>query len=139
MLYFAYGMNTNRYEMRSRCPQAISQGHARLLDACFRFSTHADIVECDGSAVDGVLWDITDDCLTALDQLEGYPFYYGRREFEVEHGDEIKTAIAYYMQPGKSDSPPNRHYLNVLIEGYTEHGAPLDQIEHALAYSLEFP
>ena len=137
MLYFAYGMNTNRHEMNFRCPQAVSQGHARLLDAYFRFSTHADIIKCTGSAVDGVLWEVTDNCLTALDRLEGYPFYYDRREFEVEHDNEIKLAIAYYMQPGRLDSPPSRHYIDLLVEGYIDYSVPLDQLENALAYSLE--
>ena len=60
MLYFAYGMNTNRSEMAQRCPGALSLGHARLVDRIFRFATHADVVKCRGSYVDGVLWTIDD-------------------------------------------------------------------------------
>ena len=76
-LYFAYGMNTNQDEMAYRCPGAHSLGHARLIDHAFRFAVHADVVPCEGSYVDGVLWSITDQDLDHLDQLEGYPTYYG--------------------------------------------------------------
>ena len=56
MLYFSYGMNTNRSGMAQRCPGALILGHARLIDYSFRFATHADVVKCKGAYVDGVLW-----------------------------------------------------------------------------------
>ena len=94
MLYFAYGMNTNRSEMAQRCPGALSLGHARLVDRIFRFATHADVVKCRGSYVDGVLWTIDDFHLNALDRLEGYPYYYNRRSLRVAHNDRIVLIIA---------------------------------------------
>ena len=103
MLYFAYGMNTNRAEMAHRCPGALSLGHARLVDRIFRFATHADVVKCRGSYVDGVLWTIDDFHLSALDRLEGYPYYYKRRRLRVAHNDRIVMAETYYMQPGNLD------------------------------------
>jgi gamma-glutamylcyclotransferase (GGCT)/AIG2-like uncharacterized protein YtfP len=137
MLYFAYGMNTSLYEMSNRCPAAVSQGRARLLNASFRFADHADIINHKNSDVDGVLWEITDACLRSLDKLEGYPYYYNRREFEVEHNGDIKTAIAYFMQPGKQDYPPSQYYVDMLVEGYGEHGVPLTQIENAIEMCYE--
>ena len=126
MLYFAYGMNTNSYEMALRCPTAF------LLDAEFRFAGHADIVACDNGVVDGVLWDITDDDLKSLDKLEGFPYYYDRTEFEVEHEGETVQAVAYFMNPGNSDAEPTTHYLEMLLEGYAEHGVSTHQIAAAL-------
>ena len=132
MLYFAYGMNTNRDEMMLRCPTAVSLGPASLLVAEFRFAGHADIVACEGSEVDGVLWDITPQDLESLDRLEGYPYYYDRTEFEVEHCGQIVQATAYFMNPGNNDSEPSTGYLEMLLEGYVEHGISTYQIAAAL-------
>jgi len=127
-LYFAYGMNTNQHEMAYRCPGAHSLGHARLIDHAFRFACHADVVPCAGSYVDGVLWRITDQDLFRLDQLEGYPTYYGRNCVRVSQGPRIVLALCYSMQPGQSDSPPSRSYLNMVQEGYVQHRVPTDQL-----------
>jgi gamma-glutamylcyclotransferase (GGCT)/AIG2-like uncharacterized protein YtfP len=97
MLYFAYGMNTNTEEMAHRCPGAKSLGHARLVNHSFRFARHADVEPCDNSFVDGVLWEITDQHLTALDQLEGYPFYYDRVASSVVHESRTFHALVYRM------------------------------------------
>ena len=131
-LYFGYGMNTNLIEMAYRCPQARSLGHARLLDSAFRFATHADVVVAEDSYVDGVLWSITDECLAKLDALEGFPHYYNRIEMAVEHEGEIKQAIVYFMNPGMPDALPYQSYFDLLMEGYTQHGVPTDQLHNAL-------
>ena len=138
MLYFAYGMNTNRSEMAQRCPGALSLGHARLVDRIFRFATHADVVKCKGSYVDGVLWTIDDFHLNALDRLEGYPYYYNRRSLRVAHNDRIVVAETYYMQPGNLDSLPSQGYFDLVVEGYNQHNIPLDQVYNSVYESSTF-
>jgi gamma-glutamylcyclotransferase (GGCT)/AIG2-like uncharacterized protein YtfP len=138
MLYFAYGMNTNRSEMAQRCPGALSLGHARLVDRIFRFATHADVVKCPGSYVDGVLWTIDDFHLNALDRLEGYPYYYNRRSLRVAHDNRIVMAETYYMQPGNLDSLPSQSYFDMVIEGYNQHKIPLDQLYNSVYDSITF-
>ena len=128
MLYFAYGMNTNQDEMAYRCPDAQSLGHARLIDHAFRFATHADVVPCAGSYVDGVLWRITDQDLDRLDQLEGYPTYYGRDRVRVSQGSRIVLAVCYSMQPGQPDTLPSTSYMDMVLEGYAQHHVPTDQL-----------
>ena len=96
MLYFSYGMNTNVQEMHSRCPGVQSLGHSRLINYAFRFAQHADVVKCNGSYVDGVLWEITTDHLNSLDQLEAY------------------------------------YYFNSVVQGYTQHEVPVDQLYNSL-------
>ena len=127
-LYFAYGMNTNQDEMAYRCPGAHSLGHARLIDHAFRFAVHADVVPCEGSYVDGVLWRIADQDLASLDILEGYPTYYGRDRVRVSQGSRIVLAICYSMQPGRPDSPPSASYMNMVLEGYAQHQVPTEQL-----------
>jgi gamma-glutamylcyclotransferase (GGCT)/AIG2-like uncharacterized protein YtfP len=131
MLYFAYGMNTNADSMAQRCPDALSLGHARLLDHSFRFAVHADVVRCSGSYVDGVLWQITDRCLAALDILEGYPSYYRRAYRRTWHQDRIFMAMTYYMPPMILDQSPSAAYFDMIVEGYQQHGVPCDQLYNA--------
>jgi gamma-glutamylcyclotransferase (GGCT)/AIG2-like uncharacterized protein YtfP len=133
MLYFAYGMNTNPAEMAHRCSGAVSLGHARLVNHSFRFAQHADVEPCDGSYVDGVLWEITDEHLRALDLLEGYPHYYNRVVSSVIHGARTFHVLVYRMQPGHPDSEPTRGYYNLIQEGYRAHGVPTEQLENFLA------
>jgi gamma-glutamylcyclotransferase (GGCT)/AIG2-like uncharacterized protein YtfP len=138
MFYFAYGINTNQDSMRYRCPGAISMGAATLLDHEFRFARHADVVPAD-SSVDGVLWLIDTDHLASLDLLEGYPYYYGRDILPVQFQGNIVMAECYRMQPDNPDDYPSQEYLNMLSEGYQEHGVPWDQIEAALDNVAKIP
>ena len=132
MLYFSYGMNTNVSEMAYRCPGAVSLGHARLVDHVFRFAYHADVEACEGSYVDGVLWEINETQLQALDQLEGYPHYYDRSALTVMHQDRACQALTYRMQPGHPGAAPSDRYFGLVLEGYQQHNAPTEQLYNSL-------
>jgi len=137
MLMFAYGMNTNPREMALRCPGAISLGRAQLIDHSFRFAQHADVELCEGSYVEGVLWEINEDHLRALDSLEGYPYYYNRLAATVMHQSRAYHALVYRMQPGNKVSEPTLGYYNLVLEGYRAHNVPTDQLENSLS-SIEY-
>lgn len=139
MKYFAYGMNTNRSQMATRCAAAVSLGHAVLPDYEFRFAHHADVLENAEFDVNGVLWEITEECLKSLDALEGYPYYYGRKEVTVLHDNEPVQAIVYYMQPGAHDSLPSQGYLAMVTEGYNEHNVPTEQLDEAIRFINRSP
>ena len=123
--YFAYGMNTNIDEMTKRCPKAINLGKCILKDYELKFRHHADIDYKYGSELEGVLWDITEDCERALDSLEGYPFYYDKIEVIViqdqpnRYGHTHSLAMAYIMTSKGEEQPPSVHYEDCLIAGYT--------------------
>ena len=138
MLYFAYGMNTNSQGMAQRCPGAVAFGSAKLLGHRFRFSGPADVQRDRHSDVDGVLWDITEDCLTSLDTLEGYPYYYDRKWADVEFGGEVCKALVYYMNPGHRNSPPSSGYFSMVLEGYEEFGVPTRQLWENVTQSTTF-
>jgi gamma-glutamylcyclotransferase (GGCT)/AIG2-like uncharacterized protein YtfP len=138
LLYFAYGMNTNVDGMAGRCPRAVSFGRAQLLGHRFRFAGPADVQRDWRFNVDGVLWDITDQCLTSLDRLEGYPFYYNRRKLRVAHNDRIVMAETYYMQPGHRNYAPSNGYFNCVLEGYSEFGVPTEQLYKNVTESVTF-
>ena len=132
MLYFAYGMNTNPAEMAIRCPDAVSLGHAQLINHSFRFAQHADVELCADSYVDGVLWQISEKDLQALDNLEGYPYYYDRVVATVMHESRACHALVYRMQPGHKISEPTLGYYNLVTAGYRAHGVPTGQLENSL-------
>ena len=135
--YFAYGMNTNRLWMKSRCPAAISIGSAMLANYEFRFAYHADVVPKLGAKTVGVLWELTDKCLASLDRLESYPTYYDRVIVPIIHRDRVYNGWVYTMQPGNLENPPGDGYWDCLMEGYKEHNVSRRQLHTALNHSRD--
>lgn len=136
--YFAYGMNTNPDVMDERLNSsgiAQSLGPARLHGWKFRFAYHADVVPEPGEAVDGVLWNITQEHLDRLDVREGFPHYYNREIFPVECMGILYQAQVYYMNDGEFECPPNEIYWNMLERGYDHFGIYKGQMYRALESS----
>jgi gamma-glutamylcyclotransferase (GGCT)/AIG2-like uncharacterized protein YtfP len=132
MKYFAYGMNTNLNEMAGRCPGATSLGAAWIDDYQLVFRTHADIAKSPGDICYGVLWDIDEKHLQALDALEGYPYYYTRFPVKVNTGDYFVFALTYQMNDQTYVQEPGAGYLEMVTEGYQQNGVPTDQIDRAI-------
>ena len=80
-LYFAYGSNINLDQMSHRCPDAKPLGPVTLdnYELLFRGSPggsgFATIAPCEGSQVQGLLWEITPRCERALDFYETRPLH----------------------------------------------------------------
>jgi gamma-glutamylcyclotransferase (GGCT)/AIG2-like uncharacterized protein YtfP len=123
--YFAYGMNTNVAEMTNRCPNAVSLGRCILPNFELKFRHHADIDLVPGSAMEGVLWEITPECEKALDKLEGYPYYYNKIDVVLE---DNTIAMAYIMNNKGPEIAPSVSYDNCLYEGYLAHGLDVDNL-----------
>jgi gamma-glutamylcyclotransferase (GGCT)/AIG2-like uncharacterized protein YtfP len=88
-----------------------------------------------------VLWEITDSCLKSLDALEGFPYYYERKEVDVVTEQGTETALVYYMVDGMPDGMPSDSYKNMVMEGYRRNHIPVNQILEALSqlrYNLIF-
>ena len=132
--YFAYGMNTNVSEMSKRCPKATSLGKCLLENFELRFRIHADIDLVPGSAMEGVLWEITPECEQALDRLEGYPYYYNKINVVL---DDNTVAMAYIMNKKGKQEPPGLSYEKCLIEGYTSHGLNVDWLTETIDMLLQ--
>ena len=123
--YFAYGMNTHIHEMTRRCPIAINLGRCTLTDFELKFRYHADIDRVVGSEMEGVLWDITEECERALDRLEGYPYYYNKIDVVLE---DNTIAMAYIMNNKGPEIAPSVSYDNCLYEGYLSHGLDVNKL-----------
>jgi len=110
MYYLAYGMNTNRDAMAARCPKAKPLGGFYLPDHRLTFRGVALMV------LPVVLWEITHDCLRALDRLEGYPTLYDRRKI---NGDWL----IYDMNGNKGAlATPSSGYYDMIEQGYKDFG-----------------
>lgn len=71
--YFAYGSNMIEAQMSERAPAARLVGTAHLDGYIFIIAAggHASIIASPGRTVYGLLWEITAQCMTALDCFEG--------------------------------------------------------------------
>lgn len=134
MKYFSYGMNTNLGSMKMRCPNARSLGAAVLPHYAFEFKSFATVIPNMGNEVEGVLWEITDECEKSLDRLEGYPIYYSKINVWVKHNGELVPCMTYLMYPEEELDYPTDSYVDMLYEGYTSHKISTKQIDQALMH-----
>ena len=116
MYYLAYGMNTNRDAMAVRCPKAKPMGGFYLPNHRLVFRGVADFRKDQDCVMPVVLWDITFDCLQALDHLEGYPHLYDRRRIN-------DTWLIYDMNGDKGGlQVPSQSYYDMIESGYKHFG-----------------
>ena len=129
---FAYGMNTNLQEMAERCPAAKPLCVAVLQNRRFDFRFHADLTYVHGSTVEGVLWSIDAQTLDILDIVEGYPFYYIRKQFYVLADGKKHLAWIYLMKDPANLQLPDASYWNNVVNGYKENNLNMEQLHSAL-------
>jgi hypothetical protein len=148
MLYFAFGSNLDPDQMGSRCPGAKVVGLAVLRDHRIGFPLYANSWGCGvasiqlahGSNVWGVLLELTDEDMAALDGYEGYRGpgdqhnVYDREQVTVElvRPDDGSIprrvrAAAYVARPS-NPSPPSRRYLDTILRGARHHRLPEEYI-----------
>jgi hypothetical protein len=109
-------MNTNREAMAYRCPKAKPMGGFYLPNHRLIFRGVADFRADADAILPVVLWEITEDCLGALDMLEGYPDHYDRRVINREW-------IIYDMNGNKNHLyTPSGGYYSMIEEGYKYFG-----------------
>ena len=74
----------------------------------------ATIEPSDGHEVHGVVWDVTDDDLAALDGFEGVPDRYARSTHTVLTADGPVEAVVY-VDPRTEPGPPREGYLEIVV------------------------
>jgi len=134
--YFAYGANTNNENMEYRCPLAINLGKLILPDYRLVFRGVADIEPHAGSSVQGVMWEITEDCEMALDIFEGYPHLYRKESFGAKHklyGTVFD--IMYYKMNSNTLSKPNAGYYSTIYQGYKDNNLDTKYLNQAVQIS----
>ena len=131
LLYFAYGLDLNKKEMKGRAPESRPRVTAVLPNyrICFMGWSRqwkggiATIRGLKGSRVAGGVYEISEKDLRRLDSLEGYPRESTRVNVTVftEDGDALK--VLTYVKAGQAEeTKPSPEYLSVIQAGYREWG-----------------
>jgi len=153
MLYFAYGSNMEVCEITEPCPSADFRCTATLRDHRIAFTRMsrrrgcgvADVLPEKGHDVWGVVYDIPEPELPALDAKEGYKLgraknAYVRRDVTVyEAGNQLKPMVVctYFAEREASPPLPNECYKKTILRGARHWNLPdhyiaeLDQIRTA--------
>jgi len=123
--YFAYGSNLCVRQMAQRCPDAADPRPAVLSDHDWLINQRgvATVEPLAGNQVHGVLWQVSDHDLAALDCAEGVPVRYRRDRLTVYTDNGLSPAWVYIdhrVTPG----PPRPGYLPRVIDGAVDHGLP---------------
>lgn len=123
--YFAYGSNLCVQQMAQRCPDATNPRRAVLADHDWLINQRgvATVEPLHGTTVHGVVWDLTDLDLAALDSAEGVPVRYRRDELTVQTQDGPSKAWVY-IDHRVDLGPPRPGYLERIIDGALHHRLP---------------
>jgi len=123
--YFAYGSNMDWQQMQRRCPSAKFVCVGRLPDYRFAIARHSRLRDCGtatilaqrGNEVWGIVYEVSDDDLRALDAFEdGY-----RREIlsvtALNDGDAPFQALVYIAEKEENVPLPNAVYKRHILDG----------------------
>jgi gamma-glutamylcyclotransferase (GGCT)/AIG2-like uncharacterized protein YtfP len=141
--YFAYGTNMAADVMASHCPTHRVIGVAELRGHGLAFRRRsirtgtgvADVMPTPGRSVWGVLYELEDSELPALDAKEGAGWAYDRVAVTVwpDGGGEPVEAVAYRVaQPEPTPITPSDDYVSTLLTAAADRGLPpsyVDELE----------
>ena len=128
-LYLAYGSNLNISQMAHRCPTARIVGSDILKDYRLLFrgqngSAVATVEAHEDGRVPVLVWEIKPKDEAALDIYEGFPGFYRKETWQVQHSGESCEAMIYIMnitdayRNVRHLGSPSRYYYNIIREGY---------------------
>ena len=84
----------------------------------------ADVVESPGDRVWGLVFDLTDGDLAALDRFEGYPHQYGRFMARIDTSQGTLDAWVYIATQKQPFVAPSRRYIEIIKGAALRHGFP---------------
>ncbi|PCJ19733.1 MAG: hypothetical protein COB04_05340 [Gammaproteobacteria bacterium] len=131
--YFAYGSNMPTrylYNVRGVLPAESNPGFIndyevsflssglRVLEPAFSF-----LYRSEGKKAYGVLHRVSSEDLVKIKASEGALYQWRTLSVVLNHGQVVGAQTLVRLSPGEAGVPSER-YLNLLIEGATEHGLP---------------
>ena len=129
MLYFAFGSNLHKKQMKRRCKDSKYIGCYTLKNYKLSFRTGsysrgimkmgvADIEKKRNSKVLGEIYNISKRDEKKLDVYEDFPTLYIKKYFKI-----LGKKVMFYYMPRKSRHvSPSKRYLNIIIKGYKDCG-----------------
>uniref|UniRef100_A0A3B5AHC8 Gamma-glutamylcyclotransferase-like n=2 Tax=Stegastes partitus TaxID=144197 RepID=A0A3B5AHC8_9TELE len=135
-MYFAFGSNLLRERLQLANPSAVFRTTGRLKDYMLNFGLwekHVDnawhggvatIEFCPGAEVWGVIWTLSNENLTSLDNQEGVSLgMYSPLEVSVETDEGLMLCRTYQMNNFHA-CPPSPQYKQVVCLGAEQNGLP---------------
>ncbi len=139
-IYGAYGSNLNIKQMKKRCPTAKVIGTTVINNYALVFRGTGDaavatLEPSPGSGVPIALWEIQVQDEYHLDRYEGYPDLYRKEILDFNVSSQVKEIMMYLMNEQYPYEIPSSQYIDVIKEGYHDHGFDerilLDAVEQA--------
>jgi gamma-glutamylcyclotransferase (GGCT)/AIG2-like uncharacterized protein YtfP len=124
-------------QMAERCPGSVPLGSARLPDYELAFVWDspgwgggvATVIPSSGREVWGVLWELTDEHIEALDRYEGVAIgAYTREHLDVQTDDGLVSALIYLATDTRHKEPSAR-YVDALVRGASAFSLPDGYVE----------
>ena len=138
ILYFAFGLNSDIPEMKSRAPTSKRIGRAIAPNYQLVMRNHTDIMAKDGQKVYGVLWAINPSDIGALNEIEGYNFHYAHAFIEILFKGNLYKAMTFVMIPSQDEGEmPSKKYIDYVYAGYKQNKIPLDQLSSAVRSRMQ--
>jgi hypothetical protein len=147
--YFAYGSNMLTLRLQDRCPSATVREVAWAEDLSVNFfktstdgSGKATITSAAGHRAFGVIFDLDEGHLSALDRFEGAGKGYDRIDdfsVRIKGSDQPIRTVSYLASPTSIDRSlqPYDWYLALVIAGAREHALPAEYITHLEATAFK--
>lgn len=135
--YFAYGSNMSADQISDRCPSQRFICIAELPGYALAFTRYsekracgvADVVPARGESVWGVVYELSDGDMAALDRHEGAhmnpPAYVRRTARVLAPGGQAHEVMTYEVANKASKAhAPNSEYLGLITAGAIKWGLP---------------
>ncbi len=130
-LYFAYGSNMLKTQMRERCPQSRKAGVAQLPDWRWIIDANgfANVVPEAGAFVKGVLYEIGYDDEAALDLFEEVAAgTHGKRSLPMLFNGRTLIALCY-VNSATTEGVAKPDYGQRLLSAFADAGFDKDYLE----------
>jgi gamma-glutamylcyclotransferase (GGCT)/AIG2-like uncharacterized protein YtfP len=133
-LYFAYGSNMDAAAMGARCPKAQVLGIARLARHRFALMSdgYATVVRDPNAQVHGVLYDLAQSDIPALDRYEDISrgLYVKANQPVLRENGSPARALVYIGRAGASETPNRRPgYMDGVIGAARAAGLPVAYVD----------
>lgn len=138
MFHFGYGSNLSSAFVKEKLiPNAkfVMKGYLPNFEIQFPFWSeevqggYSGIMEAPGELVQGAIYEVTEQELIDLDDLDVYKDLYRRETFLVLGEDgKFHSADLYRVIDPKGPFPPSRAYVEIMLTGARELGLDPDYI-----------
>ncbi len=145
--YLAYGSNLNKAQMSFRCPHAKAVGTSEIKDYRLLYKgshsgSYLTIEKKEGMSVPVAVWLVDDRDEKNLDQYEGYPSFYYKKDMKLkvelyDGNKEDLECFVYIMHEKRPFGIPSEYYVDRCKEGYEDFGFAVKVLDKALEDTKE--